>query len=108
MAAKKPSPSPKASEPKEQPKQQPIIIQNPVNTIYVDGIASISCSDGVVKFLLYKNDPAGADARQNIAREEIAMPLKGFIAAQETQATLIQTLVDNGVIRKQDDAADSK
>ena len=110
MAAKKKNPDPTENKPETQSKRQPIVIKDPVKTIYVDGVASISCAEGVVKFLLYKNDPAGDDLRQNIAREEIAMPLKGFIAAQETQAALIRTLIDNGVIRKQqdDDPADSK
>jgi len=70
------------------------------NEVFADGIGRIDFAAGVVRFELVSVEPGEGGQTKLEARQRVIMPLEGFLATIGTMSSLVNKLVDAGVLRQ--------
>ena len=69
-------------------------------TIYADGITNTQLIDGVVRFDLIKMTPAEEGKFKDLTTGSVAMSLPAFLRTYDQLGTLINALMEKGLIQK--------
>ena len=78
------------------------------NEVFADGIGRIDFAAGVVRFDLVSVEPGEGGQSRLEPRQRVMMPLEGFLAAINTMGSLVNKLVEAGVVTRQAPKADAE
>ena len=71
------------------------------NEIFADTVGRVDFAAGVVRFELVSMEPAAEPGTSRMeVRQRVAMPIEGFLSALNTMGSLVNKLVDAGVLNR--------